>query len=117
MHLLWKESTVPLFVKFLESLPNLHTLEIMWADPRVTGPLEKALKHIELPQIKTLIMHPATHPLLRHCHGVEDFVCVPRHKNANVPSDSILSSLASNRDSKVKRLAIPLDSWANPSSK
>jgi hypothetical protein len=117
MRFLWKESTVPLFVKFLESLPNLHTLEIPRANVHVTVPLEKALKRIELPQIKTLIMHPATHPLLRHCHGVEDFVCVVRNMDTDIPSDRILSSLASNRDSKVERLAIPLVWWANPSRK
>ena len=117
MHFLWKEFTVPLFVKCLESLPNLHTLEIPQANIRVTVPLEKALKRIKLPQIKTLIMHPAAHPLLRHCHGVEDFVCVVRNMDKNIPSDSIVSSLASNRNSKVERLAIPLVSWANPSSK
>jgi hypothetical protein len=111
------KSTVPSFVKCLESLPNLHTLEIPFADERITDQLANALKLIKLPQIKTLIIPPATHPLLRHCHGVEDLVCVVRYARPSTPSDGILSSLASNRDSKVKRLAIPLVSWANPSRK
>ena len=38
-------------------------------------------------------------------------------KDGPPPSDAILGSLASNRDSKIKRLAIPLVSWANPSRK
>ena len=117
MHLPLTESTIPLFVECLESLPNLYTLVIPRADMRITGSLKKALKRIKLPQIKTLVIPHPIHFLLRHCHGVEDLVCVVRYTNANTPSDRILSSLASNRDSKVKRLAIPLVSWANPSRK
>ena len=111
------EFTAPLFVECLGSLPNLHTLEIPWVDMRIASPLENALKRVELPQIKTLIIPPATHPLLRHCHGVEDFVCVVRYTHTPTPSDRILSSLASNPDSRIKRLAIPLVLWANPSRK
>jgi hypothetical protein len=117
MQLPLSKSTIPLFVECLESLPNLHTLEIPRADMALTRPLEEALKRIELPQIKTLIIPPAIHFLLRRCYGVEDLVCVVGHVNTNIPSDRILSSFASNRDSKVKRLAIPLVLWANPSRK
>jgi hypothetical protein len=79
--------------------------------------LEKALKCIKLSQIKTLIIPPLTHFLLRHCHGVEDIVCAVRYMDTDISSDTILGSLVSNRDSKVKRLVIPLVSWVNPSSK
>ena len=116
MHLMFK-SAVPLFVKCLASLPNLHTLEVSWANERITGPLEKALKHIELPRIQTLVIPPAAHPLLRHCHDIEDLVCVVRYTPTFILSDTILSSLASNRDSKVKRLTISLVSWSNLSRK
>ena len=114
MRLLRDESILPLFVECLRSLPNLHTLRIPWADMRITGPLEKTLKRIKLPQIKTLIISPAAHPLLRHCHAVEDLACV---EPTPITSDRILGSLVSNRDLKVKRLAIPLVSWVNPSRK
>ena len=103
---------LPSFVKCLESLPNLHTLEI-WGT--TTPSLKKTLKGIKLPQIKTLIIPPTAHPLLRHCHNVEDVVCVV--KDNSMAPDSFLGSLASNRDSKVKRLAIPLDLWTDPSRK
>ena len=116
MHLVFK-STVPLFVKFLGLLPNLHTLEVPGEIVRITGALERALKGIELPQIKTLVIPPAAHPLLRHCRNIEDLVCVVRETPTPTLSDVILSSLASNRDSKVKRLAIPLVSWAGQSRK
>jgi hypothetical protein len=107
------KSTVPLFVKCLESLPNLHTLEVPWANMRIMDLLEKALKHIELPQIKTLVIPPARSFLF------SDTVTVLRILSAwsgicdtDISSDTILSSLVSNRDSKVKRLVIPLVSWA-----
>ena len=116
MYLPWDESIVPLFVGCLESLPNLHTLETSWVDRRIASPLEDALKRINLPQIKILLISPAAHPLLQHCHGVEDLACVVRSADPDIP-DTILCSLASNRNSKVQRLAIPLVSWANPSSK
>ena len=115
MDLAWSTSGFPPFVKCLESLPNLRTLEIRWVDDPVTIPLRGALKGAKLSQIKALILPPAAHPLLQHCHDVEDVVCVVRYKP--VFPDGFLRSLTSNRDSKVKRLAIPLVMWVDPSRK
>ena len=107
-------SISPLFVKCLESLPNLHTLEVgRWAEDTTTTPLKKALQGVKLPQIKTLIIPPAAHPLLQHCRDVEDVICVIMGETQS--SDGLLRSLTSNRDSKIKRLAIPLALWPNPS--
>jgi len=108
----WKGSTIPLFVKCLESLPNLHTLE-MGPVETIATPLKSALKGVKLPQIKTLIIPPAAHPLLRHCRNVEDVVCVVGSKP--IHSEEFLRSLGFNQDSKVKQLAIPLVLWENPS--
>ena len=113
--LLWGGSSFLPFVRCLRSLPNLHTLEIGRVDDFNTTPLKNALKGIKLPQIKTLYISPASYPLLEHCREVEDVVCAVRDQNA-LP-DGFLGSLASNRDSKVKRLAIPLVTWAKPSRK
>ena len=108
-------STFPPFVRCLQSLPSLHTLEIA----RVEGPdstrLKSALKGVKLPQIKTLIFPPAAYPLLQPCLNVEDVVCAAGDRNTL--SDGFLRFFKSNRDSKVRRLAIPLVTWANPSSK
>ena len=101
--------TLAKFVKCLESLPNLRTLEVGCGHSVITALLEDALNGVELPQIKTLILSPTAYPLLRHCCNVEDVVLVV--EGATMPSDVVLGSLASNRDSKVKRLAIPLVSW------
>ena len=91
-------------------LPNLHTLEIQ-GDHLETNLLEKALKRVELPQIKTLILSPNAHPILRHCHNVEDVVFVARPWLQN----RFRKSLGSNRNSKIKRLGIPPILWLNPS--
>jgi len=113
---LWNNTTLPKFVKCLETLPNLHTLEIGRANGDITAPLKKALQHVELPQIKVLILPPTTYPLLRHCRNVEDVVCVARTvRNEVMSSDDFLGSLVSGQDSKVTRLAIPLVLCGNSS--
>ena len=102
------------FVECLKSLPNLHTLEIgLVRELPHTILLKEALKGVKLPQIKTLILPPAAHPLLKHCPDVEgvDWVI----GDTNMDSDEFLESLASIQDSKIKRLAIPLALWGNPS--
>ena len=107
-------STLPPFVKCLGSLPNLHTLLIACVDDSVTTLLEEALKGVQLPQIKTLILPIVAHPLLKHCPNAEEVFCVS-YRYATLPSDGFLRSLESNQNSKVKRLAIPLVLWPNPS--
>ena len=106
---------IPLFAKCLEALQSLHTLEIVSADDVMTSPLKNALKRVKLPQIQTLIIPPAAHPLLRSCLNVEDVVCAVRYNFTS--SDGFLRSLSFNRDSKVKRLAVPLVLWSKPSRK
>ena len=108
-------TVIPLFVKCLEALQNLHTLEVMSVDDDMTSPLKNALKRVNLPQIQTLILPLAAHPLLRTCPNVEDIVCVVRYNYTS--SDGFLKSLGFIRDSKVKRLAIPLVLWSEPSRK
>ena len=116
MYTIWDNSTLPKFIKCLESLPNLHTLEIGWSHRCTTTPLESALKGVELPQIKALVLPPAAYPLLQHCRDVEDVVCVVKYEVSMSP-DEVLGTLTSNQDSKVKRLAIPLVSRGNSSRK
>ena len=108
-----RDAHVPLFVKCLVALPNLHTLEIAEFDGSVTDKLRTALSGIKLPQVKTLILPAAAHPLLKHCREVEDIVVVVAPSTE--PSDAFLMSLAFNWDSKVRRLAIPLTEWDKPS--
>lgn len=111
-------SALSKFIKCLESLPSLHTLEIGQDDECITTPLGRnalKLKRVNLPQIKTLILPPAAHLLLKYCPNVEDVNWVIG--NMPIPSGGFLGSLASIRDSKVKRLTISLVLPGNPSSK
>ena len=107
--------TVP-FARCLESLPNLRTLEIGWMNGPYADPLGNALKGVELPQIKTLILPPAARILLRYCPNVEDVVCVVGGATT-YGLGGLLMHLTANKDSKVKRLAIPLLLRHNHSSK
>ena len=80
-----------------------------------TAALKLALRGVKLPHIKTLTLAPTAHPLLEHCPDVEDIVCVARDRG--VSPDKLLESLPPKQSSKVKRLAIPLDGYINPSCK
>ena len=115
MNLPWDNSVFPPFVRCLGSLPNLHTLGMGRMDDFNTTSLKDALGGVKLPQIKSLVLPPPAHPLLRHCRDVEDVVCIVRYKTTS--PNGFLRSLESNDRSKVKRLAIPLVIWANPSRK
>ena len=115
VHLPWYGVNYYPFITCLESLPNLHTLEIGWTDELITSPLNDALEGVKLPQIKNLILPPVAHPLLQHCCNVEDVACVVKHEKS--PPDGLIESLASNQDSKIKRLAIPPVLWVNTSRK
>jgi len=115
MRSLW-EVAVPTFIKCLLSLPNLHALEIRFPNFHPRTPLLKnALKRVKFPQIKTLILPPTAHPLVNCCPNVENIDWVMGDKT--VISDEYLGSLASIRDSKIKRLTIPLVSQGDSSRK
>ena len=111
----WYMPTHLPFVKWLESLPNLHTLEMGEFEEFDTPALRRALKGVKLPHIKTLILSPAAYPLLQHCRDVENVTCVVGSHEG--PSDKFLKSLAFNRGSKIKRLVVPLVLRADSSSK
>jgi len=114
VHCLYSESSRQL-VECLESLPNLHTLEIGPLDDSLTViRVKKALMwRTVLPQIKTLIIPEFAYPLLKRCPNVEDVVWVIIDKP--ITSDKFLRSLPPSYRSKVRRLTIPLVLPCNPS--
>jgi len=93
--------TFLLFAECLESLPNLHTLEVVQGDGGMTTPLKNAFKRVKLPQIGALMLPVAAYPLLKRCGNVEDVTL--RRNGASVPSKKFIGALASIRSSKVKR--------------
>ena len=107
--------TISEFIKCLQSLPNLHTLEIASCDPCPRKWKKLAPKRAKLLQIKALVLPPAAHPLLRHCPNVEDIDWVMRDRIMTY--EELIGSLASTHNSKVKRLAIPLILPTHPSCK
>ena len=115
VYLAWNKSSIPLFIKCLESLQNLHTLEIERTTNFSPTSLEDALMGVTLPQIKTLVMPPIVHPLLQTVTMSRTVLCAVMNKNPSY--DRFLGSLASIPGSKVERLAIPLFLWDNQSRK
>ena len=92
----WNNSSLPQFVKCLESLPNLYTPEIGQADYYPTSLFRSMVVHVELPQIKALILAPNAFPLLRSCRNVEDVVYI--FMGGAIFLEELCESLASNRD-------------------
>ena len=78
----------------------------------MTTSLEKALKRVKFPQIKTLILSPNAHPILRRCHNVEDVVYAIRDRTW-LHNAEFRTTLESNWNTKIKRLAFPLILWPN----
>ena len=113
----WNNTTFPKFIKCLQSLLNLHTLETghREVDYYPTPLLRNVVGHVELPQIKVLILSPTAYPLLGQCRNAEDVVYVSM--GGATLFDEFCESLVSNQDSRVKRLTIPVISCDNPSRK
>ena len=115
MHLPQRYLAFSLLAKCLNSLPNLHTLRVCWFKWFDTPALQDALQGVDLPQIKTLIIPLIAYPLLEHCRNVENVACLVGYYEG--VSGGFPKSLASNRHSKIKRLAIPLVLRADSSRK
>ena len=68
------------FVRCLSALPNLHTLAIT-SIGGANSRFRVGLKYATLPQIRTAILPPAAHHILRHCPNIEDLTCSPDGPN------------------------------------
>ncbi|KAG8694030.1 hypothetical protein FRC08_008744 [Ceratobasidium sp. 394] len=72
----WNLGTVlPLFVRMLQSLPNIHTLQIPHIHYAMASALENAFRGSRFPSIRTVIMPNSAHEILRCCPGVESITC------------------------------------------
>jgi len=101
----------PAFVNCLGSLSNLHTLEIVSKNIRwrESHHLEHTLRNTHRLH-EALIIPPAVRLLLKPCSNAEE---VP----ASVIPNDFFGSLSTIRDSKIKRMAIPLISLGDSSRK
>jgi hypothetical protein len=72
----YKTTTVlPPFVKLLQSLPNVHTLQVPHAHSAMTGALKTAFEGSSFPSIRTVIMPTCAHEILRCCPETRDVTC------------------------------------------
>jgi hypothetical protein len=67
--------SLPLFVRCLCALINLHTLEVTYAHFKVSDPLAGALGRRTFPGIRRLVLGDFAHPLLRACPEAREVVC------------------------------------------
>jgi hypothetical protein len=89
----------PAFAKCLQSLPNLHTLQIGGIIGPVEMPIKTAFKGYRFPQIQTIIFPTLAHHILSSCPQVRNVTCTGYHQ------DRVVSAIAK-RCNKVEALCI-----------
>ncbi|KAJ7627957.1 hypothetical protein DFH06DRAFT_1226763 [Mycena polygramma] len=65
-------STVSLFARCLESLPNLETLHILYVKSEWEDIVTEAFGDVELPGVRTIILPSYAHAILAACPGVRN---------------------------------------------
>lgn len=66
---------LPAFAECLDSLPNLHTLELCHVHQTMTTKIKNAFEEVIMPSVRTVVLPTAAHHLLRSCPNVEDVTC------------------------------------------
>ena len=71
-------SDAPDLAELLPLLPNLDTLEVLAGDyPEAS--IERSFRSVKLPRIRTLVISPRTHHLMKCCTNTERvIICPPR---------------------------------------
>ncbi|KDQ60174.1 hypothetical protein JAAARDRAFT_125597 [Jaapia argillacea MUCL 33604] len=90
---------LPALVSCLESLPNLHTLQVVHAHAQMTSALGKAFENVSLPTIRTVILPSCAHNIIKCCPEVRDVTC-----NEDDGS-KLIGSLVKGGCNKVERIA------------
>ena len=93
-----------LFVECITTLPNLHTLEIVsMSGGRIVQSLATALekRKQEIQQVRTLVLPPAAHWLLRYCPNVEDLTCCDAK-----PDERFVESLVVGGLNRITRFSV-----------
>jgi hypothetical protein len=66
---------LPPFVKLLNALPNVHTLEIPHAHSAMTGALKEAFEGSVFPTVQKIILPTCAHEILRCCPEIREVTC------------------------------------------
>jgi len=69
------ETVLPPFIRCLESLPNLHTLQLVHVHSEMTTTLKEAFEGHTFPRIRNVILPSCAHNILRCCPEVRQVVC------------------------------------------
>lgn len=92
------DAILPIFANCLQSLPNLHTLEICHVHQEMTTKLRKAFEGMTMPSIRTVVLPTIAHHILRSCPNVEDVTC-------NVGDGSQILGTIASKCPKVTRIS------------
>jgi len=107
------DEILPAFANCLQSLPNLHTLELRHVNQEMTMKIKKAFEGVTIPSIRTVVLPTVAHNILRSCPNVEDVICIVGD------SSQILGTIAS-KCPKVERIShtssssTALKRWSSP---
>ncbi|KAF9648465.1 hypothetical protein BDM02DRAFT_3239797 [Thelephora ganbajun] len=69
------DTILPAFADCLQSLPNLHTLELCHVHQEMTTKLKRAFEGVKILPIRTVVLPITAHHILRSCPNVEDVTC------------------------------------------
>ena len=69
------DTILPAFVNCLQSLPNLHTLELCHVDQKMEMVFKQAFDGVTIPSIRIVVLPTIAHYILRACPNVEDVTC------------------------------------------
>ena len=83
------ETVLPACVRAIEALPNLHTLQIVRTDHKMSTLLKNAFKGHIFRQIRTISLPTYAHHILRCCLEVRRVICINR-----LDSRSLISAIA-----------------------
>ena len=92
------DTILPAFANCLQSLPNLHTLELCHVHQEMTTKLKKAFEGVTIPSIRTVVLPTIAHHILRSCPNVEDVTC-------NVGDGSQILGTIASKCPKVERIS------------
>ena len=68
-------TVLPVWVRAMEALPNLHTLQIVGTGHKMTTVLKNAFKGHFFRQIRTISLPSRAHHILRRCPEVRKVIC------------------------------------------
>jgi hypothetical protein len=67
--------SLSLFAELLETLPKVHTLEVLRIGSMNPGPLELCFKGKSLPSIQRIVLPTRAHEILKCCSKVREVTC------------------------------------------